>query len=151
MGQRIGRGVAGRRSNWGSVEGLVLIKARCSPEHWQPSASILFQIFIMAGEPNTQNSEPVVHGSTMGSTAPHIVIEKHKDTDVDYLEAVPTNQSVEYAEAKKQSAIEALGIEDWQAKEKQIVRRLDLTLMPQLWILYSAYSATNRCSEIAEF
>ncbi|KAJ4991056.1 major facilitator superfamily transporter [Stagonosporopsis vannaccii] len=90
----------------------------------------------MAGVPNMQNSEPVVHGSTMGSAAPHIVIEKHKDTDADYLEAVPTNQSIEFAEAKKQSAVEALGIEDWQAKEKQIVRRLDLTLMPQLWILY---------------
>lgn len=102
------------------------------------------RIFIMAGVPNTQNTEAVVHGSTMGSAAPHIVIEKHKDVDADYLEAVPTNQSVEYAEAKRQSAVEALGIEDWQAKEKQIVRRLDLTLMPQLWILYSAYLTLGR-------
>lgn len=94
----------------------------------------------MAGVPNTQNSEPNVHGSTMGSASPHIAIEKHMDVDANHLEAVPTNQSAEFAEAKKQNAIEALGIEDWRAKEKQIVRRLDFTLMPQLWILYSTCS-----------
>jgi MFS family permease len=32
--------------------------------------------------------------------------------------------------------IEALGIENWQALEKKLVRRLDLTLMPCLWLLY---------------
>lgn len=32
--------------------------------------------------------------------------------------------------------IEALGIPDWQEKEKLIVRRLDMTLMPMLWVLY---------------
>lgn len=30
----------------------------------------------------------------------------------------------------------ALGIPNWQELEKQIVRRLDLTLMPMLWVLY---------------
>lgn len=30
--------------------------------------------------------------------------------------------------------IEALGIENWQALEKKLVRRLDLTLMPCLWV-----------------
>lgn len=32
--------------------------------------------------------------------------------------------------------IEALGLEDWQALEKKLVRRLDMTLMPMLWVLY---------------
>lgn len=32
--------------------------------------------------------------------------------------------------------IEALGLADWQGLEKQLVRRLDMTLMPMIWVLY---------------
>lgn len=32
--------------------------------------------------------------------------------------------------------IEALGLEDWRGLEKKLVRRLDMTLMPMLWVLY---------------
>lgn len=98
---------------------------------------LLLSYFTMAGIPNNPNTEPVVHGSTLSSAAPRIVFEK-SDVDADHLEAIPTHQSAEFTKDEGQNAIEALGIEDWQAKEKQIVRRLDLTLMPQLWILYSA-------------
>lgn len=34
------------------------------------------------------------------------------------------------------NAIEALGDPDWEAKEKKLVRTLDFTLLPMLWILY---------------
>ncbi|KAF3046103.1 hypothetical protein E8E12_011107 [Didymella heteroderae] len=89
----------------------------------------------MAGIPNLPNSEPVVYGRTARSTAPHIAFEKSKD-DTSYLETVQTRLSVFGQEGKKLDVIESLGIEDWQAKEKKIVRRLDMTLLPQLWILY---------------
>ncbi|KAH6680022.1 major facilitator superfamily transporter [Plectosphaerella plurivora] len=32
--------------------------------------------------------------------------------------------------------MEALGLENWQELEKKVVRRLDMTLMPMLWVLY---------------
>ncbi|KAM0281440.1 hypothetical protein ACHAQH_003563 [Verticillium albo-atrum] len=32
--------------------------------------------------------------------------------------------------------IEALGIPHWQDMEKKLVKRLDMTLMPMLWVLY---------------
>ena len=32
--------------------------------------------------------------------------------------------------------IEALGIANWQGLEKKLVKRLDMTLMPMLWVLY---------------
>lgn len=32
--------------------------------------------------------------------------------------------------------MEALGIDNWQELEKKVVRRLDMTLMPMLWVLY---------------
>lgn len=68
-------------------------------------------------------------------TAPHIQ-EK---------EGVPEAAEVENgdSEALKEghlpsnlAPIEALGIENWQELEKKLVRRLDLTLMPCLWVLY---------------
>lgn len=82
---------------------------------------------------------PIIHGSTMGSAAPHIAWETEKQTEEQpsTLEYVPTNGTVdEVKDATRANSIEALGIPDWQAKEKKIVRRLDMTLLPQLWILY---------------
>jgi hypothetical protein len=38
--------------------------------------------------------------------------------------------------AQPLDAIEALNDPDWEAKKKKIVRRLDMTLLPMLWILY---------------
>lgn len=35
-----------------------------------------------------------------------------------------------------EECIEALGIPNWRELEKKIVRRLDMTLMPCLWVLY---------------
>lgn len=35
-----------------------------------------------------------------------------------------------------EDVIEALGIPNWRELEKTIVRRLDMTLMPSLWVLY---------------
>lgn len=32
--------------------------------------------------------------------------------------------------------IDALGIPNWRELEKQVVKRLDMTLMPCLWVLY---------------
>lgn len=32
--------------------------------------------------------------------------------------------------------MEALGIENWREIEKKVVRRLDITLLPMLWVLY---------------
>lgn len=38
--------------------------------------------------------------------------------------------------ADPEEQIEALGIPNWRELEKKVVRRLDMTLMPCLWILY---------------
>lgn len=90
----------------------------------------------MTGIPNSLDSDPNVHNNEMESADPHVAFEKNKE-DTEYLETLPTNLSVVDQEAKQLNAIESLGIEDWQAKEKRIVQRLDMTLLPQLWALYS--------------
>lgn len=38
--------------------------------------------------------------------------------------------------ANPEDQIDALGIPNWRELEKQVVRRLDITLMPCLWVLY---------------
>ncbi|KAF3811021.1 hypothetical protein GCG54_00010357 [Colletotrichum gloeosporioides] len=63
------------------------------------------------------------------------VSEKATDEAVN-LETVPTQQSENAKEARVRNAVEALGITDWEAKQSKIVRTLDMTLLPQLWILY---------------
>lgn len=35
-----------------------------------------------------------------------------------------------------EETIEALGIPNWREVERQVVKRLDMTLMPCLWVLY---------------
>lgn len=77
---------------------------------------------------------PVIHGSTLGSAAPHITFEKSETPNM--LETVPTNMDDEKKEVPREELVASLGIPDWQVLEKKIVRRLDMTLLPQLWILY---------------
>lgn len=38
--------------------------------------------------------------------------------------------------ADPEEQLDALGIPNWRDLEKQVVRRLDMTLMPCLWVLY---------------
>lgn len=82
--------------------------------------------------------EPVIHGSTLGSAAPHIAFdtEKEKVEQHSMLEAVQSNVTADNKDAQRANSVEALGIPDWEAKQKKLVRTLDMTLLPQLWILY---------------
>jgi hypothetical protein len=52
------------------------------------------------------------------------------------LEAVQSNINADEKGVMRANSIEVLGIPDWEAKEKKIVKTLDMTLLPQLWILY---------------
>jgi hypothetical protein len=82
--------------------------------------------------------EPIIHGSTIGSAAPHIVWESEKKAaeQPDALETVYTNQTGDDKEVQRAHSVKALGIPDWQAKEKRIFKVLDMTMLPQLWTLY---------------
>ena len=79
--------------------------------------------------------EPASHEPTV-DTAPYSTPEKIRFEEPDTLEHVPTNDTEAAKDFQRQNALEALDIPDWQAKEKKVVRTLDMTLLPQLWILY---------------
>ena len=49
---------------------------------------------------------------------------------------VSFNDNLEGSEPQPIDPVEALNIPDWREKERQLVRRLDLTFMPIIWILY---------------
>ena len=62
---------------------------------------------------------------------------------VDAVTKQQTADDVNDAEVLKSSVpadpeeqLDALGIPNWRDLEKQVVRRLDMTLMPCLWVLY---------------
>lgn len=54
--------------------------------------------------------------------------------DAAYVEA-NTLKAENYLPSPEET-IEALGIPEWRTLEKQVVKRLDMTLMPCLWVLY---------------
>lgn len=88
---------------------------------------------------------PNTYIAAAGPTTPHFATEKGGNPDL--LEAVQTNQTDVQKEVLRHDLVASLGIPDWQAKERKIVRRLDMTLLPQLWVLYMAifYSIRNPC------
>jgi hypothetical protein len=72
---------------------------------------------------NTAADAPVVEkGPAMGEKEPGMV----EDGDLKHEGALPSPDEL----------IEALGIPNWRELEKKLVRRLDMTLMPCLWVLY---------------
>lgn len=56
-----------------------------------------------------------------------------EETAVDYDEE---NKLKHEQPANPEDEIDALGIPDWRDLEKKLVTRLDITLMPCLWVLY---------------
>lgn len=71
----------------------------------------------------THNDTPATHGV---------------ETELTTLEAAndPDNLKDGDLLANPEEQIEALGIPNWRDLEKQVVKRLDMTLMPCLWVLY---------------
>lgn len=65
------------------------------------------------------------------------VLDPRKDEGVtiEQLEAAPKFQSADEL-PKAEEIIDRLGIPDWRRLEKKLVRRLDMTLVPMLWVLY---------------
>lgn len=80
------------------------------------------------------NDKAPLDGDTKAVDAPQLESEKINSPDT--LERVKTNQTDVPKEVLKQDLVASLGIPDWEAKQKRVVRVLDMTLLPQLWILY---------------
>ena len=78
----------------------------------------------------------VVTGSARrSSTTP--ADQKDRETAVSHINDNGDKLEVENGEGMLPSAmapIEALNIENWQELERKIVKRLDLTMMPCLWV-----------------
>ncbi|KAH7110066.1 major facilitator superfamily domain-containing protein [Dendryphion nanum] len=87
----------------------------------------------MASEkaPDSGPGREGVHGG-----APGTAMEMTEDTTI---KPVATHMSEELkgkVEIPRDQLVASLGIPDYQALERKVVRRLDMTLLPQLWILY---------------
>lgn len=63
--------------------------------------------------------------------------------DIDHVELRDNNDGMAVTDGVRASQvyenmapIAELGLHDWRATEKQLVRRLDMSLMPTIWLLY---------------
>lgn len=73
--------------------------------------------------------------STQNKAVDNIAMDavNREETAVDY----DKESNLKHEEpANPEDQIDALGIPNWRDLEKQVVRRLDMTLMPCLWVLY---------------
>ena len=65
---------------------------------------------------------------------------EHVQPDVADVEMKPTDSvcqnDIDKKAGEQLNPLEALGYPDIEAKQRQLVRRLDITFMPLLWILY---------------
>jgi hypothetical protein len=75
-----------------------------------------------------------------------IIHSQKEGITIDQMEEAPKFRTAEDLPSPEE-IIDRLGIPDWKNLEKKLVRRLDLTLVPMLWILY----VTNYLDRYANF
>lgn len=94
----------------------------------------------------TPNSDQRGHSST-GSAAPSVV--GNEKMDVSHINDKMDLEGADQELPSVLAPIEALGIEDWRTLEKKIVRRLDLTLMPCLWVSCLLFSSLSSSTDMS--
>lgn len=70
--------------------------------------------------------------SAINATAP---TQKQDGLPIEHEEVAPKALTAEDLPSPEE-VIERLGIANWRELEKKVVKRLDMTLLPMLWILY---------------
>jgi hypothetical protein len=60
---------------------------------------------------------------------------KTKHTDVQKTEAIKDVDELEFSTQKNETELPQAD-EAWRVRERRLVRKLDMTLMPTIWVLY---------------
>ena len=93
-------------------------------------------------------ADPTLSGNTTdnnGTAAPEVVSDKKAENELGTFETKETVSSLDDGEPvgtgpeayyRNFAPIAELNLPDWRHTEKQLVNRLDWTLMPTLWLLY---------------
>lgn len=86
-----------------------------------------------------QTSPALAHeeqgSNTADTTVPNKAVPEKEQAD--FEQAEEGNKVMDASHLPRpEEVIEALGIPNWRELEKKAVRRLDMTLMPALWVLY---------------
>ena len=90
----------------------------------------------MATDEKTATGQPTPTETRRSSAIDTTATPPKKDElPIEHEEGAPKALTAEELPSPEE-VIEALGIPNWRELEKKIVRRLDMTLLPMLWILY---------------
>lgn len=79
--------------------------------------------------------QPETHTTAMGSDAPlpadeEIEVDDHNENIVGDEDLIKRNPSAI-------NPLDTLGLDDWRAVERKVVRRLDMTILPMLWVSWA--------------
>ncbi|KAM0334494.1 hypothetical protein ACHAQA_001523 [Verticillium albo-atrum] len=86
---------------------------------------------------DNKTASPAYQGDDIDTTRGAPGFGDHKDeAAIEHADTLSDEEKVAQNLPTVTAPIEALGIPDWQEKEKKLVKRLDMTLMPMLWVLY---------------
>lgn len=83
----------------------------------------------------SSHNNPPEETERRNSAIDAIINSQKEGISVDQMEEAPKFRTAEDLPSPEE-IIDRLGIPDWKILEKKLVRRLDLTLVPMLWILY---------------
>jgi hypothetical protein len=81
------------------------------------------------------NINPPEEAERRASAIDAIINAEKEGISIAQMEEAPKFKTAEDLPSPEE-IIERLGIPDWRNLEKKLVRRLDITLVPMLWILY---------------
>lgn len=81
------------------------------------------------------DSKATSNNATAPPTNMEMTTTERKSKDDAHIEEADTLKAGEFL-PRAEETIESLGIPNWRELEKQVVKRLDMTLMPCLWVLY---------------
>ncbi|EFQ35954.1 major facilitator superfamily transporter [Colletotrichum graminicola M1.001] len=86
---------------------------------------------------NRRSVEPTDAGiCTRDSSKTEPLRDKNAEAILEHTEQASDEEKTAQHLPRVTAPIEALGLENWQDLEKKLVKRLDMTLMPMLWVLY---------------
>jgi len=89
------------------------------------------------------------NNTAMGPNAPLPTDEKIRSDD--HNENVVGDEDLIKRNPSAISPLDALGLDDWRAVEKKVVRRLDMTILPMLWVsLQQSSSSKTQTNHITQ-
>jgi hypothetical protein len=118
----------------------------CDRNEGSPSVILCLSVTVWAAaELRIMGHQPDTNTTAMGPDALLPTDEKIGFHD-DHNEKIVGDENSIKRNASAISPLDALGLDDWRSIEKKVVRRLDMTILPMLWVGFA--TSRTHCSHV---